>query len=71
MPDTGTGWPATRKAIDTSIERARRELDLTVRGTLWDLGTIGHTRAERILAAVKDSLDDIDQTIPAEDDDGN
>jgi hypothetical protein len=62
------GWPATRRSIDTAIERARREIKLTVENTLYDLGTVGKRKAEAILASVQDALDDIDQTIPPEED---
>ena len=63
---TDLDWPAARRAIDTAIRRARREIEITVRDTLNDLPRT----AAVILGQVKDSLDDIDQTIPpAEDDD--
>jgi hypothetical protein len=59
-------WPAARRAIDTAISRARREIEITVRDTLNDLPRT----AAAILDQVRDSLDDVDQTIPpAEDDD--
>jgi hypothetical protein len=64
MPDLD--WPAARRAIDTAISRARREIEITVRDTLDDYPRA----AAAILDQVRDSLDDIDQTIPpAEDDD--
>lgn len=62
-------WPAARKAIDTAIDRARREIQITVENVLYDLGTVGKRASEAILSQVQDSLDDIDQTIPPEDDD--
>jgi hypothetical protein len=65
-------WPATRAAIDTAISRARREIQETVLDALrpWVAGIAADSIEEQILSQVKDSLDDIDQTIPpAEDDD--
>lgn len=63
-------WPAARRAIDVSIERARREIEATVENTLHELGEVGKRAAATILMDVQDALDDIDQTIPpAEDDD--
>jgi hypothetical protein len=67
MPDLD--WPAARRAIDTAIERARREIEMTVEGTLAELGDVGRRAAALILDQVQDSLDDIDQTIPPEEDD--
>jgi hypothetical protein len=67
MPDLG--WPAARRAIDTAIERARREIEMTVEATLQELGAVGKRAEEVILSQVQDSLDDIDQTIPPEDND--
>ena len=46
MPDLG--WPAARRAIDTAIERARREIEMTVEATLQELGAVGK-RAEEDL----------------------
>jgi len=67
-------WPAARAAIDTAISRARREIQETVLDALrpWVAGIAADSIEEQILSQVKDSLDDIDQTVPpAEDDDGN
>jgi hypothetical protein len=65
-------WPAARQAIDTAICRARREIGIVVREALGDLpAAAGARAANAILAQVKESLDDIDQTIPPEEgDDG-
>lgn len=62
-------WPAAREAIDTAISRARREIQATVENALEDLGAHGRRIEAVILSQVKASLDDIDQTIPPEDDD--
>lgn len=62
-------WPAARKAIDTAIERARIEIERTVEGALYELGEVGKRAEAVILSQVQDSLDDIDQTIPPEEDD--
>jgi hypothetical protein len=63
-------WPAARRAIDTAIHRARGEIGIVVREALGDLpAAAGARAANAILAQVKDSLDDIDQTIPPEEDD--
>ena len=67
MPDLD--WPAARRAIDTAIERARREIEMTVEGALCELGEVGKRAEAAIRSQVQDSLDDIDQTIPPEDDD--
>ena len=66
---TDLDWPAARRAIDTAIERARREIEMTVEATLQELGAVGKRAEEVILSQVQDSLDDIDQTIPPEDND--
>ena len=63
-------WPSVREAIDTAINRARREIESTVVCALQDLGEVGKRAEAVILEQVQDSLDDIDQTIPPEDDDG-
>lgn len=66
-------WAAAREAIDISIGRARQEIQAAVDDALGELAPHGvHiARAEAvILSQVQDSLDDIDQTIPPEDDDG-
>lgn len=68
MPDLD--WPAARAGIDTAIARARREITVTVHDALDEFGEVGRRKAEFILAQVQDSLDDIDQTIPPETDDG-
>jgi hypothetical protein len=63
-------WPAARRAIDTAIHRARGEIRIVVIEALGDLPIAdGKRAANAILAQVKDSLDDIDQTIPPEEDD--
>ena len=62
-------WPSVREAIDTAINRARREIRSTVICALQDLGEVGKRAEAVILEQVQDSLDDIDQTIPPEDDD--
>ena len=63
-------WPAARRGIDTAIGRARHEIEVVVKEALGDLPiAVGKRAAEAILAQVKDSLDDIDQTIPPEEDD--
>lgn len=64
----GLDWPAARRSIDTAIERARREITTTVHDALDELGEVGRRKAEFILTQVADSLDDIDQTIPPEED---
>ncbi len=63
-------WPSVREAIDTAINRARREIRSTVVCALQDLGEVGKRAEAVILEQVQDSLDDIDQTIPPGDDDG-
>jgi hypothetical protein len=63
-------WPAARKAIDTAIERARREIATAVRIALGDLSPADAKHiGGAILQHVQDSLDDVDQTIPPEEDD--
>jgi hypothetical protein len=69
-------WPAARRSIDVAISRARREIMITVNDAFSDLerncnlGRIGKSRATTaILAQVRDSLDDIDQTVPPAEDD--
>ena len=64
-------WPVARRAIDTAISRARREIEATVENTLHELGEVGKRAAATILMDVQDALDDIDQTVPPEEDDGN
>ena len=66
-PDTD--WPATRRAIDTVISRARREIQTVTDDALADLGRTGQAIGAVILSQVQDSLDDIDQTIPPGEDD--
>lgn len=64
-------WPAARKAIDTAISRARREIQITVEDALgsWGLDAVSRQCiGETILNQVQDSLDDVDQTIPPEED---
>lgn len=68
MPDLD--WPGARRAIDTAIARARREIETVVHEALSDVPFVtGKCAAVAILTQVKDSLDDIDQTIPPEEDD--
>lgn len=67
MPDLD--WPAARRSIDVAIERARIDIERTVEGALAELGAAGKRIEADILAQVTDSLDDIDQTVPPEDDD--
>jgi hypothetical protein len=62
-------WPATRRAIDASIARARREIGTAVENELYDLGDTGRRKAAAILGVVEECLDDIDQTVPPEEDD--
>ena len=62
-------WPSVREAIDIAMDRARREIRSTVICALQDLGEVGKRAEAVILEQVQDSLDDIDQTIPPEDDD--
>ena len=69
MPDLD--WPAARRAIDTAIHRARGEIQATVENALHELGEVGKRAAATILIEVQDRLDDIDQTVPPEEDDGN
>jgi F0F1-type ATP synthase membrane subunit b/b' len=63
-------WPAARSAIDTAIEQARIEIERTVVDALADLGRVGKDAETVILSQVQDSLDDIDQAVPPEEDDG-
>ena len=63
-------WPSVRGAVDIAMDRARREIRSTVVCALQDLGEVGKRAEAVILEQVQDSLDDIDQTIPPEDDDG-
>ena len=68
MPDTENDWAAARRSIDTAIARARIDIERTVEGALAKLGEVGKRIEGVILAQVQDSLDDIDQTIPPEED---
>jgi len=62
-------WSSVRGAVDIAMDRARREIRSTVICALQDLGEVGKRAEAVILEQVQDSLDDIDQTIPPEDDD--
>ena len=67
----GPDWPDTRRAIDAAIARARREIKAVVaREAIGGLSIAGgELAAEAILKQVTASLDDIDQTVPPEEDD--
>jgi len=62
-------WPSVRRAIDIAISRARAEIESTVICALAEVGEVGKRAGDSIMDQVQDSLDDIDQTIPPEDDD--
>ena len=65
--EPGTGWVA---AARKSVERARRDIRQAVtRSELSTMGGFGERIIAEILDVVQDSLDDIDQTIPPEEDD--
>ena len=52
-------WPAARKAIDSAMERARREIRIVVSEALGELPIAdGKRAADAILAQVKDDDDD-------------
>ncbi len=66
---TDLDWQAVREVIDIAIDRARRDIRIVAKSALYELGEVGKRAEAVILEQVQDSLDDIDQTIPPEDDD--
>jgi hypothetical protein len=62
-----TDWVAASRK---SVERARRDIKQAVaRSELGTMGGFGERIIAEIWSVVQDSLDDIDQTIPPEEDD--